>query len=330
MTSLLDKARLMVNMHCFGRNLITASSSLPPVQLPAHKEAHFWYVLPDEVKSTNLLNQYVEILSPCEKENIFRMHGEQLKKRALLARVLVRTTLARYQMNCQIDPKSLKFRKNNYGKPEVDWQYADDWSLPPLHFNISHTSSLIACGVTVGSPIGIDVEEKQRKLKNDILAFARRYLSPHEVETLTHIADPELQRHEFIKLWTLKEAYVKALGKGFSASPFKTFTVRLRDHMEGGIHDPPHMICKIPDFTVEPSDGLMDLSSNWQFVLLELVGSHYAAICIEQDRINIGKEGIPINLTVRKTIPFVEDECTSATDNVVVIGGLTRLLLHDY
>ncbi|XP_027346566.1 uncharacterized protein LOC113858235 isoform X2 [Abrus precatorius] len=324
MTLFQDKARLMMNMNCFGRTLITASSSLPLVQLPAQKEAHFWYVLPDEVKSTKLLNRYLEIVSPCEKENVFHMRGEQLKKRALLARVLVRTTLARYQMNCQIDPKSLKFRTNNYGKPEVDWLYTDDWSLPPLHFNISHTSSLIACGVTVGSPIGIDVEEKQRTLKNNILTFARRYLSPHETEMLTRIADPELQRQEFIKLWTLKEAYVKALGKGFSASPFKTFTIQLRNHMEGGIHTPPHMISK--DITVEPSDDdLKNLSSNWQFVLLELAGSHYAAVCIEQDRMNTGKGDIPINLTIRKTIPFIEDECISATNNVVVIGGLTRL-----
>ncbi|KAJ1379837.1 4-phosphopantetheinyl transferase domain [Sesbania bispinosa] len=259
------------------------------------REAHFWYVLPDEVKSTNLLNRYFEILSPCEKENIFRLRGEELKKKAILARALVRTTLARYQMNCQIDPKSLKFRKNNYGKPEVDWQYADDWSLPPLHFNISHTSSLIACGVTVGSPIGIDVEEKQRRLKNDILAFVRRYFSPPEIEMLAHIADPELRRQEFIKLWTLKEAYVKALGKGFSASPFKTFTVRFRDHMKGGIHFPPHMISKAPEITVEPADDLKNLSSSWQCVLLELAGSHYAAICIEQDSIDAGKGSIPIN-----------------------------------
>ncbi|WVY96715.1 hypothetical protein V8G54_028866 [Vigna mungo] len=151
MTSLRDKALLMMNIHCLGRNLATASSSLLPVQLPAPREVHFWYVLPDEVKSTNLLNRYLEILSPCEKENIITIRGEQIRKRALLARALVRTTLARYQTNCQIDPKSLKFRKNNYGKPELDWQYADDWSRPPLHFNISHTSSLIACGVTVGS-----------------------------------------------------------------------------------------------------------------------------------------------------------------------------------
>jgi len=29
--------RLMMNIHCFGRNLATASCCLPPVQLPANK-----------------------------------------------------------------------------------------------------------------------------------------------------------------------------------------------------------------------------------------------------------------------------------------------------
>ncbi|XP_022633879.1 uncharacterized protein LOC106755142 isoform X3 [Vigna radiata var. radiata] len=258
------------------------------------------------------------------------MRGEQIRKRALLARALVRTTLARYQTNCQIDPKSLKFRKNNYGKPELDWQYADDWSRPPLHFNISHTSSLIACGVTVGSAIGIDVEEKQRRLKNDTLAFAQRFFSPLEIEMLTHIVDPELRLQELIKLWTLKEAYVKALGKGFSASPFKSFTVRLGDHVKGNIHTPPHMISKGHDITVETSDELKNPSSNWQFGLLELAGSHYAAVCIEQDSIDAGNESIPIDLTLRKTIPYVEDEYVSASDSAVVIGGLTRLSTCDY
>ncbi|KAK2442086.1 4'-phosphopantetheinyl transferase superfamily [Trifolium repens] len=317
-----NKPRLMTNVYSVGRNLATASCSLSPVQLPAQKEAHFWYVLPNEVKCTNLMNRYFEILSPCEKENVLRMRGEELKKSALLSRALVRTTLARYQTNCQIDPKSLKFRKNKYGKPEVNWQYADDWSLPPLHFNISHTSSLIACAVTVGSPIGIDVEEKQRRLKNDILAFARRYFSPHEVEMLTHIVDPELRRQEFIKLWTLKEAYVKALGRGFSASPFNTFTIRLRDHMKGGIRDPPHVISKEAEISVEPSGDLKNLSSNWHFVLLELLGSHYASICIEKDSTSADKGSIPVNLTIRRTIPFVEDECISGNDTVAVIGGL--------
>lgn len=48
------------------------------------------------------------------------------------------------------------------------------------------------------------MEEKQRKIKNDVLAFARRYFSLSEVEHLSAISDSEVQRQEFIKLWTLK------------------------------------------------------------------------------------------------------------------------------
>ena len=59
------------------------------------RETHLWYILPNEVKNASLLNQYLEILSPCEKENVFRIRGDQLQRRALLARALVHTTIAR-------------------------------------------------------------------------------------------------------------------------------------------------------------------------------------------------------------------------------------------
>uniref|UniRef100_A0A822Y9U6 holo-[acyl-carrier-protein] synthase n=1 Tax=Nelumbo nucifera TaxID=4432 RepID=A0A822Y9U6_NELNU len=144
--------------------------------------------------------------------------------------------------NCQITPRSFKFRKNTFGKPEIEWGHYEEWSPPALHFNVSHTSSLIACGVTVDKLVGVDVEEKQRKIKNDILSFARRYFSLHEVEHLHAILDPEIQRQEFIKLWTLKEAYVKALGRGFSAAPFKTFTIRFRATRSDGLQVPTDLI----------------------------------------------------------------------------------------
>ncbi|XP_062160231.1 uncharacterized protein LOC133867469 [Alnus glutinosa] len=312
-----------MNIRCFQRNFFAASSPLVPVPLPSPMETHLWYLVPNEVKNETLLNQYLELLSPCERENVFRMSGDQLRKRALLARALVRTTISRYQTNSQVHPRSLKFRKNIYGKPEVDWQDVDDRHLPPLHFNISHTSSLIACGVTVNSPIGIDVEEKQRKLKNNILAFARRYFSPYEVELLTAISDPEFQRQELIKLWTLKEAYVKALGRGFSGAPFKTFTIRFRTAMEGGIHLSGHRESEVFDIVVDSFDDPKNLTNNWQFALLNLAGSHYAAICTEKDGTTGGKGTLPMKLTVWRTIPFVEDECVSGTDAVVAIAGLT-------
>ncbi|KAL6273417.1 hypothetical protein ACE6H2_024109 [Prunus campanulata] len=317
------RAFLRMNIHGLQSNFCSAQSPLLPVQLPSRMESHLWYVLPEEVKRESLLNRYSELLSPSEKDNVLGMRGEELKKRALLARALVRTTISRYvdQTNHRVDPRSLKFKKNNHGKPEVEWQIADDWQPPPLHFNISHTSSLIACGVTVDSPIGIDVEDKQRKLKNHILAFARRYFSSHEVEHLTSISDIEIQRQQFIKLWTLKEAYVKALGKGFSSAPFKTFTIRVRDAAKRGLHLSGNIDSEISEISVE-SLGPVNLTTNWQFSLLELAGSHYAAICMEKHKAVGEKGNAPMKLTVRRTIPFVEDECVTGTDAVLPIGGL--------
>jgi len=59
------------------------------------RETHFWYVVPAEVKDDSLLSQYVEILSPCERRSILQMNEDRVQKSALLARALVRTTLAR-------------------------------------------------------------------------------------------------------------------------------------------------------------------------------------------------------------------------------------------
>ncbi|PWA82284.1 major facilitator superfamily protein [Artemisia annua] len=256
-----------MKIHSYNQRMFSTSTLLP-LQLPSRMETHLWYVLPNEVNSESVLSRYVDLLSPLEKDHVFSIRDNQLQKTALIARALVRTTIARYQIRPQVSPKSLQFRKNAYGKPEVDWENDNDW--PPIHFNLSHTSSLIACGVTIDSPIGIDVEEKKRTMKNKILSFAKRYFTNEEMEVLRAISDPEVQRQEFIKLWTLKEAYVKALGRGFSGAPFNTFTLRFRPA------NPNHEDSEI---VIVPLENQSLLTTNWQFAQLDLAGSHYAAIC---------------------------------------------------
>ncbi|CAA3011308.1 4 -phosphopantetheinyl transferase [Olea europaea subsp. europaea] len=281
---------------------------------PFTDETHLWYVMPSEVKSKALLNQYLDVLPSCEKDYVFQMHGEEPRKRALLARALVRTTIARFYMIWQ---KYNDIRSNCGMFWQLEWQFSDQWRSPPLHFNISHTSSLVACGVTINSQIGIDVEEKHRTIKHSILSFARRYFSKDEVLFLADILDPEVQRHEFVKLWTLKEAYVKALGRGFSGASFKTFTI----HYKGSSFSPLEN-SNSEEIVVDFFDDPLNLTRNWQFLLLELAGSHYAAICVENNGAIEGKRTIQVNLTVWKAIPFLEDECVSGTDAVKTISGL--------
>ncbi|KAJ4831003.1 hypothetical protein Tsubulata_033193 [Turnera subulata] len=313
-------------MCCFQTNLSALSRSLATLQLPSPMETHLWYVMPDEVKSVSLLNQYMGLLSPSEKQQVLSTSDRRLQKSALLARTLVRTIIARYQINHHDDPRTLKFKKNIHGKPEVDWELGgcDGWCPPPLHFNISHTSSLIACGVTMNSPIGVDVEEKHRKLKHNILAFVRRYFSACEAERLSAISDTEIQRQEFVKLWTLKEAYVKALGRGFSAAPFRTFTIDIKNVKESFDLE---KNSEAPEIIVKSLDDPENCTTHWRFALLELAGSHYTAICIEKDKASEVGMSIPIRMTVRKTIPLVCDECVSGTDAVLPIAGSIKQFL---
>ena len=63
------------------------------------RETHLWYVIPNEVKSEQLLNKYLEFLPKSEKEHVFSMRGDELQKGALLARAFVRTTIARCMTN---------------------------------------------------------------------------------------------------------------------------------------------------------------------------------------------------------------------------------------
>ncbi|URD99956.1 4'-phosphopantetheinyl transferase superfamily [Musa troglodytarum] len=304
-----------------SRHLVVSSlPSLPPAPLPSRREAHLWYIVPNELEDASLLQDYRELLSPCEKENVLSIKGEALKKCAILSRVLVRTTLSRYT-DCKVNPRLFKFRKNRFGKPEVEHQNGGLWVPPSLQFNISHTSSMIACGVTVDVPIGIDIEEKRRKPVNNLLSLAHRYFSPYEVQYLASFMDPENRQSEFLRLWTLKEAYVKALGRGFSGAPFRDFTIRFEKSTDSVVPERP----KSEEFRImiDTASDSENLTANWQFALVELSGSHLAAICMEKDENMPGTEQEFLKLKVWKTLPFVEDKCMSETDAVINISGLS-------
>uniref|UniRef100_A0ACD5Z4E8 Uncharacterized protein n=2 Tax=Avena sativa TaxID=4498 RepID=A0ACD5Z4E8_AVESA len=296
-----------------GGRLFASLPSPPPLQ--SRREVHVWYLCPDELNDQSQLDMYEELLSPIERQYAASMEGTTLRKDAMLSRALLRTTLSRYT-NCKIDPRSFEFKKNKFGKPEILWPLDDNIVERPLHFNISHTTSLIACGIAMQAHIGIDIEEKKRNTTKNILSLARRYFTPSEVDHLIEISDSDAQRKEFLKLWTLKEAYVKALGMGFSGAPFNTFSIILETSKGIRISN------KASNVSDDSSSGFDHLSANWQFTLAELNSSHYMSVCIEDDSRNEGLENtqVPVGLKVWKTIPFVEDTLVSGTDALKLIA----------
>lgn len=111
-----------------------------------------------------------------------------------------RETLSRY---APLDPADWRFGANRHGKPQlID-------PPGPLAFNLSHSGDWLACAVSAGTPVGVDLEYCDTG--RDVVKLARRYFLDFEVAALEGL--PEVQRRDrFYDYWTLKEAWIKARG----------------------------------------------------------------------------------------------------------------------
>ena len=91
-----------------------------------------------------------------------RLVFDRDRRAFLMTRALVRTTLSRY---APVAPADWRFITNAHGRPEILDRPA---GVPDLRFNISHTDGLIACAVTIGREVGVDVEHIGRHLTHDV------------------------------------------------------------------------------------------------------------------------------------------------------------------
>ena len=82
-----------------------------------------------------------------------------------------------------------------------------------ISFNVSHSGRHGLIALTGRGRLGVDVEPRDRRRKLDVLIA--EVLTPAEQSQLAS-ADTSRKRQLFFRLWTMKEALVKALGKGFS------------------------------------------------------------------------------------------------------------------
>jgi 4'-phosphopantetheinyl transferase len=140
------------------------------------------------------------------RANSFRF--ERDRNAYVAAHALARTMLSTHAPH---PPSAWRFSTNAYGKPEI----VTANGTPPLRFNLSHTRGLVAAAVTLENDVGIDVEAiDATRLTLDL---AERYFAASEMDYLRR-APVDQQCETMFAFWTLKEAYVKAVGLGLSLS----------------------------------------------------------------------------------------------------------------
>lgn len=84
---------------------------------------------------------------------------------------------------------------------------------PPIRFSLSHSDELALCAVTEGREVGVDIE--RIRPVSAWREVAARYFSQREREALCALP-PDRILEAFLRVWTYKEAYSKALGQGVS------------------------------------------------------------------------------------------------------------------
>lgn len=138
-----------------------------------------------------------------EKTKASRFHKEEDRQRYIYAHVYLRKVLSHYFSS--VKEEEWEFECNAFGKPEISSKHNCK-----LHFNLSHSHSHIYI-ICADTPCGIDVEEiKDIEFSVELLSLVLSEDEQIEFKNSKH------KDSLFFKYWTLKEAYVKAKGKGVS------------------------------------------------------------------------------------------------------------------
>lgn len=157
---------------------------------------------------------FLKLLNAEERKRYERFVFEKDKNVLLASRYLLRSLLSAYHP--EISPESWTFEFNDYGKPTV----ASNLLTSPLQFNLSHSRNDVVLAFSTEASLGIDIESFVRD--SDLEKLARYSFSEKEQSQIEELVGDDF-RDRFFSLWTLKEAYMKADGRGMSL-PLKSFS----------------------------------------------------------------------------------------------------------
>lgn len=152
-------------------------------------------------------------VSADELQRANRLIDAEKRCRFLRCRAVVRSVLGRL---LGVPPRAVEFAVNAHGKPCVVMPCAcGSTPLPQLQVNWSHSANLLLLAVTVSGELGVDVEVVNADV--DALAVAQSHFTRMELNALRTQSGTE-RTENFHRVWTVKEAVLKALGTGLSVA----------------------------------------------------------------------------------------------------------------
>ena len=169
-------------------------------------------------RDDKIFSQMLPFITEDRKNKIVQLKKKEDRCRSLAAGILLEYALREYGISLlpgKMQQMVLTFGEN--GKPVLKENIG-------IYFNLSHSGRYVA-GVFSDSEVGIDVEQ----IRKGQMKVAERFFCPEEYLALQKGKMKKADCY-FTELWTRKESYIKAVGKGM-ALDLASFCV-LREQVE--------------------------------------------------------------------------------------------------
>lgn len=204
--------------------------------------------------SVEQLAYFDSLLTVDEKVRAQRFYFERDRNRYIFARGTLRTLLAVY---LGLEPPKIPIIYGPIGKPALGPVPGDKH----LEFNVAHSNDWAAYVFGWERPLGIDLEHV-RPLA-DVDALAQRFFCARESE-LIHSLSGDEKWETFFKIWTCKEAILKAHGSGLTV-PLNHFEISM------GLDD----VVRISSIAEEAAH-----LADWHLELIDLVPGYKSAFAV--------------------------------------------------
>jgi 4'-phosphopantetheinyl transferase len=221
-----------------------------PVTL-AEDAVDLWLAFDAHFQAQRSQEDFARLLTPHDVGRMQRLHLASAQRQFALTRALQRQVLSAYAVD--MPPDRWQFQSSAAGRPSL----APPFDGTGLHFNLAHTDGMVAMAVCRHASVGVDVE----KIGRAPLAVVERYFSSVEAAQLRALPI-DAQSRRFVQLWTLKEAYLKAVGTGLA----------------GGLGRMSFVFDTAGHFAFERADDAD--AARWQFRQFEIGAEHVLALAV--------------------------------------------------
>lgn len=167
-----------------------------------------YYIDVTQFDNETLFQDKLKLLSPYRQQKIALLKHAKDRNRSLGAGIALDHALETYGLR----EKSVEYEFGEWGKPSLKYQ-------PNVYFSLSHSGDYAICSIG-DKAIGNDIE----LIKHGRLKVADRFFAKEELDWMYAVQDEEEITQRMFRIWTMKESFLKATGKGISL-PLGDFAV---------------------------------------------------------------------------------------------------------